>query len=87
MATARTWAIKGVSDQTRDAVHEAARAEGLAVGEWVDKALAKAAEEALHPRPPAATREDVAEVVREQLSPDRGGHAWRLDAGICCVGG
>jgi hypothetical protein len=34
-----------------------------------DRALAKAVEEALHPKPPAATREDVAEVVREQLAP------------------
>ena len=69
MATARTWTIKGVSDRTRDAVYEATRAEGLAVGEWIDRALAAAAEEALHPKPPAATREDVAEVVREQLAP------------------
>ena len=45
------------------------RATGFTVGEWVDRALAKAAEEALHPSPPAATREDVAEVVREQLVP------------------
>ncbi len=69
MATARTWTIKGVSDRTRDAVYEATRAEGLAVGEWVDRALARAAEETLHPKPPAATRDDVAEVVREQLAP------------------
>ena len=69
VATVRTWTIKGVSDRTRDAVYEATRAEGLAVGEWVDRALAKAAEEALHPKPAAATREDVAEVVREQLAP------------------
>ena len=69
MATARTWTIKGVSDRTRDAVYEACQAEGLTVGEWIDWALAKAAEEALHPKPPAATREDVAEVVREQLAP------------------
>jgi DNA-binding transcriptional ArsR family regulator len=45
------------------------RAAGRTVGEWIDRALAKAAEEALHPKPPAATREDVAEVVREQLAP------------------
>ena len=69
MTTTRTWTIKGVSDRTRDVVYEATRAEGLAVGEFLDRALAKAAEEALHPKPPAATREDVAEVVREQLAP------------------
>ncbi len=69
MATARTWTIKGVSDRTRDAVYEATQAAGLTVGEWIDRALAKAAAEVLHPKPPAATREDVAEVVREQLAP------------------
>ena len=42
---------------------------GLTLGEWIDKALAKAAEEALHPKSPAATRDDVAAVVREQLAP------------------
>ena len=58
-----------MSDRTRDAVYEAAQAAGLTIGEWIDKALAKAAEDALHPKPAAATREDVAEVVREQLVP------------------
>ena len=69
MATARTWTIKGVSDRTRDAVYDAAEAAGLTIGEWIDQALAQAAEDALHPKPAAATREDVAEVVREQLAP------------------
>ncbi len=69
MATVRTWTIKGVSDRTRAAVSEATQAEGLTLGEWIDRALTKAADEALHPKPPAATREDVAEVVREQLAP------------------
>jgi hypothetical protein len=63
VATARTWTIKGLSDRTRDAVYEATRAEGLTVGEWIDRALVEAAEKALHPSPPAATREEVAEVV------------------------
>ena len=65
--TARTWALKGVSDRTREATLDAAVAAGLTVGEWVDRALARAAEEARHPRPPAASREEVAEVVRELL--------------------
>ncbi len=97
MATARTWTIKGVSDRTRDAVYEATRAEGLTVGEWIDRAPTKAAEEALHPQPPAATRADVAEVVREQLAPvvarlaaleGKAGRAAELEPadGICCVG-
>ena len=73
MTTGRTWTIKGVSDRTRDAAHEAAQAEGLTVGDWVNKALARAAEETLHPRPPTVSRADVAEVVRgllrEELAP------------------
>ena len=46
-------AIKGVSDRTRQAVLEAASAAGLTVGEWVEQALARAAEGARNPRPPA----------------------------------
>ena len=69
MPSDRTWTIKGVSDRTREAVYEATRSEGRTVGEWIDRALAKAAEETLHPKPPAATRADVTEVVREQLAP------------------
>ncbi len=64
MADGRTWAIRGVSDRTRDAALEAAYAEGLNVGEWIDQVLARAAEEARHPRPPAATPEDVADLLR-----------------------
>ena len=51
--SARTWAIKGVSDRTRQAVLEAASAAGLTVGEWVEQARARAAEGARNPRPPA----------------------------------
>jgi hypothetical protein len=65
MPDGRSWTIRGVSDRTRAAVLEAAQAADLTI--WVDRALAKAAEEARHPRPPAATREDVAEVVRAAL--------------------
>ncbi len=69
MANGWTWALKGVSDRTRAAAVAAAHATGLNVGDWVDRVLAWAAAEARHPKPPAATREDVAEVVREQLAP------------------
>jgi hypothetical protein len=69
MANARVWAIKGVSDRTRDAVVEMAQDAGLTIGEWVDQALARAAEEARNPRPPAATREDVAELIDARLKP------------------
>jgi hypothetical protein len=67
--TERTWTIKGVSDRTREAVLEAAHAAGLTVGEWADQALARAAEEAHHPKPPAATREEVAGLLDERLRP------------------
>ncbi len=69
MANGRVWAIKGVSDRTRAAVLEAAHGAGLNVGEWLDQILAEAAAEALHPKPPAATREDVAELLATRLGP------------------
>ena len=68
-ATERTWTIKGVSDRTRAATLEAAHACGLNVGEWADQALARAAEEVRHPRPPAATREEVAALLDARLRP------------------
>jgi hypothetical protein len=75
----RVWAVKGVSDHTRDAAREAAQAAGLAIGDWIDRALAKAAEEARHPKPPAATRAEVAKVVREALSEQLAPMAERID--------
>ena len=68
-ATQRTWAIKGVSDRTRAAVLEAAHEAGLTVGAWLDQTLARAAEDARHPKPPAATREEVAGLLDERLRP------------------
>ncbi len=68
MASDRSWTIKGVGDRTRAAAAEAAHGAGLTIGEWIDQALAKAVEEARSPRPPAATRAEVAEVVREALT-------------------
>jgi hypothetical protein len=68
-ATERTWTIKGVSDRTREAVLEAAHAAGLTVGEWVDQALTRAAEEARHPKPLAATREEVSGLLDARLRP------------------
>ena len=68
MASDRSWTIKGVGDRTRAAAAEAAHGAGLTIGEWIDQVLAKAAEEARSPRPPAATRAEMAEVVREALS-------------------
>ena len=64
----RTWTIKGVGDGTREAVLDAALAADLTVGEWVERALARAAEEARHPRPPAASRAEVAEVVQRAVA-------------------
>ncbi len=51
MANGRIWAIKGISDRTRDAALEAGHGAGLNVGKWLDQVLATAAAEALHPKP------------------------------------
>jgi hypothetical protein len=75
----RTWAIKGVRDETRDAARETAHGAGVAVGDWVDRALAWAVEEARNPRPPPATREDVTEAVREALGEQLAPLAERID--------
>jgi hypothetical protein len=75
----RTWAIKGVRDETRDAARETAHEAGVAIGDWVDRALAWAVEEARNPRPPAATRADVAEAVREALGEQLAPLAERID--------
>ena len=68
-SSSRAWTIRGVTDRTRDAVLDAALAADLTVGAWVDRALAKAAEEARHPKPPAATRAEVAELLETRLRP------------------
>ncbi len=68
MASDRSWTIKGVGDRTRAAAAEAAQAAGLTIGDWIDQVLAKAAAEARSPKPVAATRAEVAEVVRAALS-------------------
>ncbi len=65
MPAART--LKGISDQTRKAVDEAAAAEGVEVSEWIDRALAEKADEALNPKPQAVNREDIGELVRQVL--------------------
>ncbi len=69
MADGRVWAIKGVGDRTREAALEAAHAAGLNVGAWIDRVLARAAAEARCPKPPPATREDVAELLDARLEP------------------
>ena len=69
MANGRAWTIKGVSDETRDAALEAAHAAGLNLGAWIDRALARAAQEARHPKPPPATREEVAALLDARLGP------------------
>ena len=69
MASDRAWTIKGVSDRTRDAAREAAHAAGQNVGEWVDRVLAEAAQEARHPKPPPASREEVAALIDARLRP------------------
>ena len=65
----RPWAIKGVSDRTRAAALEVAHEAGLTVGAWLEQVLARATEEARHPKPAAATREEVAGLLDERLQP------------------
>ena len=67
-ATERTWAIKGVSDRTRAAVLEAAHGAGLTVGQWVEQVLARATEEARHPKPSPAGAA-VTERINQRLRP------------------
>jgi hypothetical protein len=62
-----SWTIKGVHEATREAVREAAAEAEMVIGEWVDQALGRAAEEALHPSPPPATKDDIAAIL-EQLA-------------------
>jgi len=76
---ARTWAIKGVSDRTREAALEAAAAAGLTIGEWVDQALTRVAEEARNPKPPAASCEEVAEIIERALETHLQPMAERLE--------
>ena len=64
MAGDRTWAIKGVRDETRDAAREVAHEAGLPIGEWVDRALAGAVEEAHNPRPPAIRSKSAGSLYR-----------------------
>lgn len=67
MASAETWTVKGVSQQTREAVREAAANQNLTIGAWMDRALWQVAQATLNPAPPPATREEVAEDVERLL--------------------
>jgi hypothetical protein len=67
MASAETWTVKGVSQQTREVVREAAASQDLTIGAWMDRALWQAAQATLRPTPPGATREEVAEEVERLL--------------------
>lgn len=60
-----SWTIKGVHEATREVVREASAEAEMVIGEWVDRALAQAAHEALHPSPPPATKDDVAAILAE----------------------
>ncbi len=64
-AGSASWTIKGVHEATRDAVREAAAEAEMVIGEWVDQALGQAAEAALHPSPPPATKADVATILKQ----------------------
>ena len=68
MAGPETWTVKGVSRETREAVREAAASRNLTIGAWLDRALRRAAREALKPAPPPpATRREIAQVIEQML--------------------
>jgi hypothetical protein len=79
MASAETWTVKGVSQQTRDVVREAAASQNLTIGAWMDHALWQAAQATLRPTPPGATREEVAEEMERLLGAHLEPLARRLD--------
>jgi hypothetical protein len=70
-SSSTSWTIKGVHESTREAVREAAAEAEMVIGEWVDRALGQAAQEALNPPPPPATRDDIA-VILKQLAELKG---------------
>ena len=49
MSLARSWAISGISEPTREAVTAAASEAGMPLGQWVEQALKKALAEGLEP--------------------------------------
>src|SRR5687767_14348363 len=57
-AGTETWTVKGVSRETREAVRDAAAGQNLTIGAWLDRALWRAAQDALKPAPPPASRKD-----------------------------
>ena len=64
-AAGSSWTIKGVREATREAVREAAAEAEMVIGDWVDRALGEAAEAALHPSPPPASKDDVAAILQQ----------------------
>lgn len=67
MAGSEMWTVKGVSRKTREAVREAAASQELTIGGWLDRVLWRAAQEALKPTPPPASRKEVERVVERLL--------------------
>ena len=70
-----------MSDRTRDAVYDAAQAAGLTIGEWIDRALAKAAEEALQ-----SLRRRLASKAGRRLYARRAGIEGTLSQGVRAFG-
>ena len=71
---ARSWAISGIGEQTREAAMAAADAAGMPVGAWVEQALRQALEAKAEPAPPEGVEIDeleamVRRVVAEELQP------------------
>lgn len=81
--TVAPWTIKSVGTATRLAVTEAARKEGITVGQWLDKRVAEwladgapvhvaGSSPAANPVGPAAALEMLANMSRAGVPPQRG---------------
>ena len=71
---ARSWAISGISDRTREAATAAADRAGMPVGAWIEQALRQALEAKAEPPPPEGVEIDeleamVRRVVAGELQP------------------
>jgi DNA invertase Pin-like site-specific DNA recombinase len=64
---AEAWTVRGVRPETREAAREAAAAQGMSVGAWLDRALWQAAEAVLNPAPGPASGEEVERIVARLL--------------------
>jgi hypothetical protein len=64
------WAIRGVTAEARNAAMSAARREGMALGEWLDRGIRQLVKQQRHDVPAAPLEQTLAELVK-QMQADR----------------